>query len=408
MTLFAWLVFGTMASAPAPRVELTGWALMNAETFRSGVSAGRALANPSVGLATPFMGQPVQGFSGLLSDGTLGRGRDKFLAMSDNGFGAQNNSYDFVLAWHQITVDWSAHSVSRTGTVEMSDPGRLVKFPIVADQKSYPTRDIPVDARIREGRLLTGYDFDPEGFQRMPDGTFWVSDEFGPFLFHLDAQGRLLSAPVATPNPLADDEVKELSSPQRPHPGAGRVNVGASGGFEGLALDADNKTLWAAVEKAVVGDPVPERRWVLGLDTTTGKWTGDRWAIRMENANHSIGELTVVGPGRFLVIERDQAFGAAARVKRVYLVDSRQRDAAAFARKSLIVDLLDIDDPRDLNGDRDRTFRFPFVTIESIVMENPRSLVLVNDNNFPASSMRRAGRIEGTEFIRIRLPEPLP
>ena len=53
----------------------------------------------------------------------------------------------------------------------------------------YPTasrfRSIP---RSRAGRLLTGADFDVESIARMKDGTFWVGEEFGPYLLHFDAQ----------------------------------------------------------------------------------------------------------------------------------------------------------------------------------------------------------------------------
>ena len=33
----------------------------------------------------------------------------------------------------------------------------------------------------------------------MDDGTFWVGEEFGPYLLHFDAQGQLLSPPVRHP-----------------------------------------------------------------------------------------------------------------------------------------------------------------------------------------------------------------
>jgi hypothetical protein len=36
--------------------------------------------------------------------------------------------------------------------------------------------------------------YDPEGLVAMPDGSFWVSDEHGPFVTHFTAQGKELPA----------------------------------------------------------------------------------------------------------------------------------------------------------------------------------------------------------------------
>jgi hypothetical protein len=35
--------------------------------------------------------------------------------------------------------------------------------------------------------------YDPEGLVAMPDGSFWVSDEYGPFITHFTAQGKELA-----------------------------------------------------------------------------------------------------------------------------------------------------------------------------------------------------------------------
>ena len=52
-----------------------------------------------------------------------------------------------------------------------------------------PAPQIPVDPAIQNGKLLTGADFDVESIARMDDGTFWVGEEFGPYLLHFNAQG---------------------------------------------------------------------------------------------------------------------------------------------------------------------------------------------------------------------------
>src|SRR5262249_39783973 len=37
------------------------------------------------------------------------------------------------------------------------------------------------------------YGYDSEGLVALPDGTFWVSDEYGPFITHFDASGKQIN-----------------------------------------------------------------------------------------------------------------------------------------------------------------------------------------------------------------------
>ncbi len=71
------------------------------------------------------------------------------------------------------------------GHVDLADPVRRVSWTIV----NFFTRS----------RLLTGADSDPESLRQAPDGSFWIGEEFGPFLLHLAKNGRLLEAPIAQP-----------------------------------------------------------------------------------------------------------------------------------------------------------------------------------------------------------------
>ena len=41
-------------------------------------------------------------------------------------------------------------------------------------------------------RYLTGADFDTEGFQIIGD-TFWIGDEFGPYILKADKTGKVLA-----------------------------------------------------------------------------------------------------------------------------------------------------------------------------------------------------------------------
>lgn len=171
-------------------LQLIGFASLGADTFAPGPASGTdngsgqpISANDRTG---PFPGQPVQGFSGVQrADG------DTFYFLSDNGFGAKNNSADFLLRIHRVTPNFQTRtggnaSVSLEGFIGLSDPDRRIPWTIVNENTSE--------------RLLTGADFDPESITIAADGSFWIGEEFGPYLLHFDATGKLLQAPIPTPN----------------------------------------------------------------------------------------------------------------------------------------------------------------------------------------------------------------
>ena len=71
-----------------------------------------------------------------------------------------------------------------------------------------------------------------------------------------------------------------------------------------------------------------------------------------------------------------------------------------------VVDLMKLADPFDLNGDGSQTFTFPYVTIEDALILDPRTLLVVNDNNFPYGGGRELAS-DNTEYLRIRVPVSL-
>ncbi|MCC8246386.1 esterase-like activity of phytase family protein [Saccharothrix luteola] len=355
------------------RATLTGFAALPAVTFVPGSEpSGAALGTTPVnGVVPPFADQPVQGFSGVLrnADGT-------FDVLSDNGYGTKANSADFTLRVHRIGPDFGTGAVDVLGGITLTDPNGHVPFPLT-----------------RPDRVLTGADFDVESIVRAGDGTYWMGDEFGPYLLHFDRAGRLLAPPVPLPDVFA---------PENP---AGTPNLGGSKGYEGLALSADGRTLDALLEGTVAGD-APGTLRLNEFDLERGRYTGVRWTYRLDKPEHAIGDAVAVDRNRLLVIERDGAQGVDARVKRVYLVDKRDRDRDGALDKTLVADLLDIANPRGLGG-FGTTFTFPFTTIEDVVILDDRTIGVLNDNNFPSSSGRTPGKPDNNEFITLRLGDDL-
>jgi len=375
-------------AAQAPRVELTGFAVLPPDSIAAGPSSGRYLSPVAGGAG--FEGQPVQGFSSIRPD----RGRPGWwLVLCDNGYGTKANSADFLLRIYSVKPDWRSMA-GGSGTVEvgrviqLSDPDRRVPFRLVREDTAE--------------RWLTGGDFDPESFVEAPDGTFWIGDEFGPFLLHADASGRLLAPPF---------DVEGLRSPDHPAvpvPDAGApstATVKRSRGFEGLAIDADGSRLVALLESGPAGD-APDTTRLLEFDLAGRRFTGRAWACRVSSPGANVTELVAYAPGRYLAIERDNAAGRDARVKRVFAL--RLGEPGTAAEAVLVADLLDIADPRNLSG-IGTVFTFPFITPEAVWPEDAWTLVLVNDNNYPGGGGREpAGSKDASEFIRLRLPQPLP
>jgi hypothetical protein len=376
---------------------LEGFASFPADTFAPGPTSGQFITAAN-GRTPPFVNmQPVQGISSVLR-----ASNGDFLVMSDNGFGAQNNSADYVLRVYRVSPDFRTKNdgdgtIGVLSFVTLHDPDHHINFPIVADREFYYSSAIAVDPTIRARRLLTGADFDIEAFREAPDGTYWFGDEFGPFLIHTDRFGRVLERPIPLPG---------VRSPQNPFLGSGTPNLPSSRGFEGMAITPDGKTLYPMLEGALTTDPDQQRLIINEFDIRQRTYTANQWFYRMEAVGYSIGDLTAITKTTFLVIERDNNQGAAAALKKIYRVDLNDVDSNGFLVKHQIADLLNIADPDNLGG-FGPAFRFPFQTIESVIPLSGRTIGVLDDNNYPFSSARVPGQPDPNEFIILRLDRPL-
>jgi glycerophosphoryl diester phosphodiesterase len=206
VSLYGSLVL-TIAVSSANANDLVGRAVLPADTFAKGPTSGQFIGNgPINGQPLPFVNkQPVQGFSAVLDNGD-----GSFMVMVDNGFGTIENSADSNLRVYIIHPDFKtakggSGKVYAKGFIELHDPDKKVPFAITN--------------HFSAKRILTGADFDLESIQRAKDGTLWFGEEFGPFLLHTDANGKVLERPVALPdfNPDPKYQGKEVRSPQNPY-----------------------------------------------------------------------------------------------------------------------------------------------------------------------------------------------
>jgi len=308
------LTFVSTTTSPArgaePQARLVVRSVLPAGTVRAGsppsgafLSAAERATAAANGVRGPADGptlaaQPVQGFSSMVP-GELGT----WWALADNGYAWRPNSADFQLAFYRVDPLWNDPAGPRIdGTVFLSDPDRRISWTIACDPRrgtplppfAYNALPPPPAACGADpsARILTGFDLDPESFVRAPDGTFWVSEEFGPFLLHVAADGRVLEAPVEFPG-VKSPQNPFLKVADREH--AERPNLAASRGPEGLAISPDGSRLFALLEGAVTGDDPRDLR-IYVYDVAKRAFAPGFLRVRLEMPSQTVNLAAPVDP----------------------------------------------------------------------------------------------------------------
>lgn len=152
--------------------------------------------------------------------------------------------------------------------------------------------------------------FDPEGIRLGLLGSFYVSDEYGPYLYEFDIFGRLLRRldvpskfEIAGPSEDPNDELLLNTSGRQ-----------ANRGMEGLAISPNDRYLYGMMQNALIQDNglVPGTTDRLGLnnrilkiDLLTGKKQEFVYVLDAINRGQGVSEILAINDHEFLVIERD-------------------------------------------------------------------------------------------------------
>jgi hypothetical protein len=416
--LFLTLAAALSAPAIAASNTLVGWALMPAAIFSDGPTSGQfAAPNPYGTNLPPYTDrQPVQGLSAVLP----GADEDSFIVMTDNGFGAKGNSADALLRLYSLrpefkTASGGSGTVSATnfltGTplarfsspsrITLNDTNHRLSIAIQADYAHYysDAAKPAVDPSIKFDRLLTGADLDIESVRQDRDCNLWFGDEFGPYLVKTDISGTVLRSEISLPGVYAPEN-KEVVA------GTATANLPSSGGFEGMAINSRGDKLYTLLEKTVKGDPAGMLR-ISEFDIGAESYTGVTYFYPLDAGGTNIGDMTAIDDERFLVIERNGATSTGGTpFKKIFMADIRGVANGGTVKKTEVVDLMNIADPDDLNGDGKTVFTFPYVTIEDVLILDAQTLLVINDNNFPYGGGRELAS-DNTEFLKIRLAKPI-
>lgn len=197
--------------------------------------------------------------------------------------------------------------------------------------------------------------FDGEGLVHVGDDTVWVSDEYGPYIYHYTLHGSLLDV-IRPPDafiPMRKDAagklVENFSANSPPHGSINPPNFGSplSGrqnnqGFEGLAMSPDRKTLFVLLQSALIQDLNPAdisttrrntRLLAYDLRQDRPRLVGE-YVVQLpvfKNASNQTrvaaqSEFLALNDHQFLVIARDSGAGFTTAVskseyRRVDLID---------------------------------------------------------------------------------------
>ncbi len=120
-----------------------------------------------------------------------------------------------------------------------------------------PSDKFPPMPQARNGKIS----MDPEAVIRLKDGSFLISDEYGPYIYHFSADGRMVSAtqPPKAFLPMRKGELNFSSNnvdeggkkPDPKNPETGRQN---NQGFEGMAMTPDGRYVIAVLQSATRQD----------------------------------------------------------------------------------------------------------------------------------------------------------
>ncbi len=190
------------------------------------------------------------------------------------------------------------------------------------------TASLPPLPQAFNGRIS----IDAEGIVRLPDGSFYISDEYGPYIYKFSAAGVLNSAirPPAALIPQRngiDAFASNNPSPGQPAPApidpvSGRQN---NQGLEGLSLAPDGKTLFALLQSAARQDGGTGGASTIRFNTRLLAYdiTGaipvlkGEYVLQLPTARTAAGatvvcaqsEILAINNTQFLVLARDAGFG---------------------------------------------------------------------------------------------------
>ncbi|HVO95093.1 MAG TPA: esterase-like activity of phytase family protein [Terriglobales bacterium] len=363
-----------------------------------------------------------------------GDGRDEFWMLTDRGPNGQiavdgkNRRTFWVPEFNPAIIKVKAAGDTIRVLEVVPIVGRSGK-PVTGLPNLKDIDETPYDYSAREVLPFNPSGLDTEGLVRTAAGEFWIAEEYSPSLVHVDHTGKVIKRYIPEGLNLEGADYSVAAVLPAIY-GKRKINRG----FEGLALSADQRTLYAVLQSPLLnpdkrsGDISRNTR-VLAFDIAAEKVTAEyvyRFDASKEfDPGHSapdemkLSGVVALNPTTLLILERTDW------VAKLYAVDmSRATDILgskwddtkttptleSFADpataqintlpKSLVVDLSSIAGVPE--------------KVEGIAVLDQRTIAIANDNDFDSEESKydnagnNVGKGKKSQILVISLDGPLP
>ncbi|KLO16353.1 hypothetical protein SCHPADRAFT_901583 [Schizopora paradoxa] len=274
LLLFAGLAISSPVATPtepdpsqAVSVELNGQTFINKGLVAFGLIPSNA--TESTGDTIGGIGSAIAFKRGTFMSNTDGTFSGTLTVQPDRGFNVDGTvdyqgrqfDIDFVLTPYYGTADLSFDDALQTLSLtyirtllytERNDTKTtgLDALAVRAADSGFPqdpTADPPLPIPSQSFNRLT---LDCEGLVLNADGTFWMSDEYGPYIYRFASDGSLIQV-ISPPDAILPMVKNKLNFTSMNDPDTGRAG---NQGFEGLTVSPNGNTLFALLQSATIQD----------------------------------------------------------------------------------------------------------------------------------------------------------
>ena len=240
-----------------------------------------------------------------------------------------------------------------------------VRAPADAGPESGPRKQVFDEADrltlINEDKSIN---IDPEGIAVASDGGFWIASEGAGTVSDADKR------PVNSLNMLLKTNAEGVIEQVITLPEAWNERQ-VRFGFEGVA-EADGK-VYVALQRAWGEDDNPR---IAIYDLASGAWSSVFYPLDKVESPHGgwvgLSDITALGDGEFLVLERDNQGGPDAAIKRLYRINLADATADSTVEKNLV---------RDLMPDLKKAHGLVAEKVEGLAVAKNGDVYIVNDND---------------------------